>query len=135
MGCLLQTLQWLPSSLRHATLTATAPAYLSGPTHLTPLPLGLPGTSQNYFIWVSSPCSLSPQQAFRCSLCLELIPSLFSCLLIHSAFIPVHLCRHWIPESPDPDSEALLVGLHFVRLLLSISQNVPSSGGLSYRRP
>lgn len=63
-GCLLQTLQWLPPSLRHVTLAATAPAYLSGPIHLTPLPLGLPGTSQNYFIWVSLPCALSPYQAF-----------------------------------------------------------------------
>lgn len=71
----------------------------------------------------------------RCSLCLQLIPSFFSGLLIHSAFIPVHLCRHWIPESPDPDSEVLFVGLHFVRLLLSIRQNVPSSGGLPYGRP
>lgn len=35
-----------------------------------------------------------------------------------------HLCRHWIPEAPDPDSECLLIELHFVRLLLSISQKV-----------
>lgn len=61
----------------------------------------------------------------NCSLCLELLP-LLAHLFTHSTFTITHLCRHGIPESPDPDSKVLFIGLHFVWLLLSISQKVSS---------
>lgn len=81
IGCLLQTFQWLPTSL--SMTFAVTPPRLSFWAHLTRLPVDLPGSSQNYFILVYPYLAHSPHTRLsHCSLCLELLSllvQLFAC--------------------------------------------------------
>lgn len=81
-----------PSFPQARDLTVTAPVYSSGP--IAP---HSPLTSQDPTrITVAGFLQHAPSLHTRlshCSLCLELLPSLFSYFFTHSPFITAHLCR------------------------------------------